>query len=206
MNKHTSTFFDVINNFICFLILLLVFLTPLIFTSDTNELYEFPKMFFVYILGATVIFLFMVGNIVKAKFLRIPPLYVTVFIISYLVSTIFSSHIYTSVWGYYTRFNGSLISVLILFGLYVVILNLFSETDFKSVFFILSLTTLPVSLYSIYQHFQGIQRVYSTFGQPNWLAAYIVIILPLLFDNYLKCQKSLIKDFLWFLENKVFQI
>ena len=199
MNKHTSTFFDVINNFICFLILLLVFLTPLIFTSDTNELYEFPKMFFVYILGATVIFLFMVGNIVKAKFLRIPPLYVTVFIISYLVSTIFSSHIYTSVWGYYTRFNGSLISVLILFGLYVVILNLFSETDFKSVFFILSLTTLPVSLYSIYQHFQGIQRVYSTFGQPNWLAAYIVIILPLLFDNYLKRQKSLIKDFLWFL-------
>src|SRR3989344_6301955 len=134
MNKHTSTFFDVINNFICFLILLLVFLTPLVFTSNPNELYEFPKMFLVYILGATVIFLFIIGKIIRTKSLKAPPVYVTAFIISYIISTIFSSHIYTSVWGYYTRFNGSLISVLILFGLYVVILNLFSETDFKSVF------------------------------------------------------------------------
>ncbi len=198
MNKHTSTFLDVINNATYFLIPLLVFLTPLIFTSSTNELYEFPKMFFIYILGGTVIFLFMVGSIVRAKPLKVPPVYVTVFMISYIVSTIFSSHIYTSVWGYYTRFNGGLISVLILFGLYVVMLNVFNKTDFKSIFYILSLTLLPVSFYSIYQHLQGIQRVYSTFGQPNWLAAYVVMVFPIVLDFYFKHRRSLFKNLLFF--------
>ena len=197
MNKYTSTFLDIINNAIYFLILLLVFLTPLVFTSNTNELYEFPKMFFVYILGATVIFLFIVGKIIGAKSLKTPPTYVTAFIISYIISTIFSSHIYTSVWGYYTRFNGGLISILILFGLYIVMLSSFNRIDFEGIFYILSLTLFPIGFYSIHQHFQGIQRAYSTFGQPNWLAAYTVMILPLVFDEYLKNQK-LFKNLLFF--------
>lgn len=199
MNKHTSTFLYVINNTIHFLVVLLVFFTPLVFTSNTNELYEFPKTFFVYILGATVIFLFIVEDIIKIGALKAPPIYITAFIISYTISTLFSSHLYTSVWGYYSRFNGGLLSILILFGLYLVIVNLFSKVDFENIFFILALTIIPISFYSIYQYFEGIIRVYSTFGQPNWLAAYVVMIIPLVFDHYLKCQKSFIKDFLWFL-------
>lgn len=198
MNKYTSTLVDLINNTIYFLVLLLIFLTPLIFTSNTNELYEFPKMFFVYILTATVIFLFIVKNLVRSVSLKFPPIYITIFVISYIVSTIFSSHIYTSVWGYYTRFNGGLVSILILFGLYIVILNLFSTADFKNIFYVLSLTPLPIGVYSIYQHFQGIQRVYSTFGQPNWLAAYMVMVLPLVFDCYLRNKREFIRDIIFF--------
>ncbi len=163
------------------LIYMLIFLTPLIFTTNTNELYEFPKMFFVYIGGATLITLFLLKKLVSftpSPILR-PSKEVLFFVAAYIISTIFSMHLYTSVWGYYTRFNGGFISVLLFLGIYITAKN----TPLKNVLTCVAITALPVGIYSVIQHFGffGIEkelRVFSTFGQPNWSAAYLAMILP----------------------------
>ncbi|HSX39607.1 MAG TPA: hypothetical protein VLI92_03385, partial [Candidatus Saccharimonadales bacterium] len=156
------------------LYLLLLFFTPLIFVSNTSELYEFPKTFFIYFFGSTIIFLFLLHQILSPAKLKSPNLLVLAWLVSYLLSTIFSSHLYTSVWGYFTRFNGGLVSVLVFFGIYFVALNSFSRQDLKRLFCFAIFTLIPVGVYAISQHYDFAAsspdnlRVYSTFGQPDW--------------------------------------
>ncbi|EKE00224.1 MAG: hypothetical protein ACD_22C00072G0007 [uncultured bacterium] len=158
---------------------LLLFITPLVFVTNTNELYEFPKTFFIYFLGVTLVFLFLLRQIIFPQVLVFPNKFIMLLLASFIVSTALSSHLYTSVWGYYTRFNGGLVSVGVLFGVYFVCLNLDLPKLSTSVVKTLALTLLPISLYAIYQYFTGVVRAYSTFGQPNWLAAYLGMLLPL---------------------------
>ncbi len=112
-------------------------------------------------------------------------LLVGLFVLSFILSTIFSNHLYTSLWGYFSRFNGGLVSVLIFFGLYWTVLQLKPKT--QSVLKAVALTMLPISLYSIMQHLglagtwttDTTTRAFSTFGQPNWYATYCTMVLPI---------------------------
>lgn len=173
-----------------FLFAILLFFTPLIFTSNTNELFEFPKMFFVYRLGLIIIFLFFFGHFwreEKSKLKSIPLIVLFLLLIN-IGSTIFSSHLYTSVWGYYTRFNGGLVSLLTYAGIFYVGINKLKAKTVEKLMEVILLTIVPISLYGITQHFNfdqlfwtssPVERAFSTFGQPNWLAQYLVMLLPL---------------------------
>ncbi len=174
------------------LVAFLVLLTPLIFSSNTGELYEFPKMFLVYAVGITCTFVFMAGLLFYPQKLVRPPFVITLFVVSFVVSTALSSHFYTSVWGYYSRFNGGLISVLVFFGLYLVIINSFSRDDLAKLLDVTVLSVIPVSIYAILQFISagGVDRVYSTLGQPNWLAAYLVIMMPFIVNKILSSTSS----------------
>jgi len=192
-----STFENVIK----FLFWMLAFLTPLIFVSGTKEIYEFPKMFFVYFLGATVILLFLIGLLLGFFEIKKPPLPTVLFLLVVVISTLFSSHLYTSLWGYYSRFNGGLISLLLYFGLFVVLFSLFNRTFiFSLIIFSLIFTSIPVCLLGLSQFFgwsnAPIERVYSTFGQANWLASYLNWIVLLAVHRFLKAGFTR-KLFLW---------
>jgi len=168
------------------IVYILVFFTPLIFVTNTNELYEFPKMYFVYFLGTAAFFVFcilLLFSRVKIKFPSYPVLF---FISAVIISTIFSFHLYTSVWGYYTRFNGGLISVLVFAGVYLVISSTFKKDEISKILYLLILNSIPVSIFGISQHYAGVTRVYTTIGQPNWAAAYIAMIIPLTLYKYFK--------------------
>ena len=104
---------------------ILLFFTPLVFSQKTNELFEFPKMFFVYVLGFFIISFFITGVLMYPVELKKPSPWVTALVILTAISTVFSSHFYTSFFGYYSRFNDSLISYVIFFGLYFVGINIF---------------------------------------------------------------------------------
>lgn len=168
----------------------LVLITPLLFTPKTKEAFEFPKMMFVYFVGSTIIWLFSIKKIANKEKIRLPSLWVLAFLGIYVISTIFSSHFYTSVFGYYTRFNGGLISVLIFGGLYTVLINDFNKNDIKNFLKLSCLTLLPVAIFAVYQHSNNEVRVYSTLGQPNWLAAYILILLPITLKQTLENEFS----------------
>jgi len=170
------------------LFLILLFFTPLIYVTNTHEMYEFPKMFFVYIIGATIIFLFALSKILNPSPVKIGNIFVLLLVLSFVISTVFSTHIYTSVWGYYSRFNGGLISVLIFFGLYVVAINTFPHEQKESILKLALLSMVLVAAFAIYQHFHGELRAFSTFGQPNWLAAYLIMLIPSAL--YFSLQKS----------------
>jgi len=80
--------------------------------------------------------------------------------------------------GYYSRFNDSLFSYFIYFSLYFICINKISKEEYEKLLKLILLTIIPVSLYGIAQSFSGVTRVYSTLGQPNWLAQYLGMLLP----------------------------
>jgi O-antigen ligase len=183
---------------------ILVFLTPFIYVKNTNELFEFPKMYLVYFLGSALVVLNLIsiltGKIGVPKKISL----VGLFVCSFILSTAFSVNLYTSVWGYFSRFNGGLISVLIFFGIYSATRR--NRPTSSQILRIVALTLFPISVYAILQHFglggtwesDTATRTFSTFGQPNWYAAYCAMVLPIILYHGLEEKRSLLTKIGWF--------
>ncbi|MCR4263488.1 MAG: O-antigen ligase family protein, partial [Candidatus Roizmanbacteria bacterium] len=173
----------------------LFFLIPLLLTPWNYELFEFNKMLFVYAVSIIVGSLWLVRmTLEKRVIFRQTPLDIPIalFLVAHLVSTIQSIDPHISVWGYYGRFNGGLVSLMSYVLLYyAMVSNLSDQKNNRTILTILRASLVSgilVSFYGIAQHFgidahiwvQDVQnRVFSTLGQPNWLAAYVAVLTPL---------------------------
>ena len=145
-------------------------------------------MFFVYIAGSTLIFVFFLRHLLfGGKKLAMPDKFVLFYLGLFSLSVLFSSNWYTSLWGYYSRFNGGLISVLVFFGIYIVAKNFLTKKNLSVIQDASLITLLPISLYAIFQ-IGSASRVYSTLGQPNWLAAYLVFLMPLVVKRFIETK------------------
>ncbi len=165
----------------------------IIFGSDpqTYELFEFNKMFFVYGIAVLVLTVWAIRSVEEKRiifrktYLDYP---LSLFLLSQILSTIFSLDIHTSVWGYYSRFHGGLMSSIAYLILYWgLVSNLFEKKYVHRFLKGALFSAVVVSLYGVAQHFgidkdfwvQNVQaRVFSSLGQPNWLAAFLVSALP----------------------------
>jgi tetratricopeptide (TPR) repeat protein len=260
---------------------LLFFLVPLAFTSDTSELFEFNKLWLTFILTIVIGTAWFTKMIIKKEFrIQKTPLDIPIglFLLSQIISSFVSLDMHTSIWGYYSRFNGGLFSIfsyvflfyafvsnfrdseddkkekefdvkriylflgtIVLFFGGTLISSLIKGSDTAGIPFQLFATTLtavlsfvvfmkaaPVgvvkrSLYIIFSSailvvlwglpshfgydptcllfrgtfdvscwtndFQPRVRMFSTLGQPAWLAAYLVALLPIsaaFFINFVK--------------------
>ena len=197
-----------------FLISILFFFTPLIFTSISSELFEVPKIYFVY-LSTLLITLFHLFNYLKGKTvlfsknnLTIPLL---IFFSTQLISTIFSVDIHTSIFGYYSRLNGGLLSLSVYLLLFLILPLYFTPKFRDKIVNLILISGFLVSTFGILEHFgidkhlwvQDVQsRVFSTLGQPNWLAAYLCILLPFALHKFLFAKTFLQKfSFLFLVSN-----
>jgi len=175
----------------------LFFLTPLVFCLNTYELFEFPKLLLVY--GLTILIFFFLAwqrlhfpreSVPSAEAARVLGLIILGFFCLYSLATVFSSHPPTSFWGYYTRGNGgwlSLMAYLILaLGIYLEYSGQLEKLT--HLWSGLLPASLVVSGYALAQHWgwdkdlwiQNAQaRVFSTLGQPNWLAAWLAAVIPI---------------------------
>lgn len=94
---------------------LLFFLVPLALAGDTSELYEFNKLWVTFILTIVIGVSWIAKMVIKRQLsvqktpLDIP---IALFVGSQVLSTIFSLDMHVSLWGYYSRFNGGLFSIL----------------------------------------------------------------------------------------------
>lgn len=180
----------------------LIMLLPFTFSWFSDELFEFNKMLFVYtftifIGGAYLARMILCKKIIWQKtFLDWP---IAIFLLSQIVSTIFSLHPRTSLLGYYTRLNGGLLSTLAYIILYYAFINNVNKKYRANFLFATFFSGIFISLYAIFEHFgrsfscliikgsfdvscwiQDVQtRVFASFGQPNWLAAYNVALISL---------------------------
>jgi len=171
----------------------LAFFVPLTFVTFTQENFEFPKMSLIYLIGTFVVTLYLIGCVLNIEETRISLgfknfLFVLPFLLIYIVSTILSTDIYTSVWGYYSRFMG-LFSLLVLVALSYIAFLIFKKEDFINLFVLTLFSTFLISMYGIFQHYgilgaATLDRVYSTLGQPNWLAQYLIMFLPVILCLY----------------------
>lgn len=163
----------------------LFFLTPLIFTTINYELFEFNKMFLVYLTAIIILTAWLIKMVSQRRLIfQKTPLFwpLLIFFSSQLLATLTSISLYTSFWGYYTRQNGGLLSYLVYALLYFAFTANIGSAKTKQYLKIMVLSLFLVSGYGILQK-AGIDnhlwsqdvpaRIFSTLGQPNWLAAWI---------------------------------
>ena len=145
-----------------------------------------------------------------------------IFLGSQILSTIFSIDTRTSLLGYYSRFNGGLFSSISYSILYwAFVSNMTKEKVIKSIYFLL-FSSMVVSIIAVLEHFginltcglmghglsscwiQDVQnRVFSTLGQPNWLATWLIALIPLILYKILD-SKNIKRIFLYFLSILLF--
>lgn len=170
---------------------LLFFLTPLILTPFNYELFEYNKMMLTYALTVVVVGSWIIKMIVKKKLIlsRTPlDIFLLLFLLSQIVSTIFSIDPHVSIWGYYSRFNGGLLSTVSYLLLYYAFVSNFPKKKLLRLLTVTLASGFLVSVYGILEKagidkdlwVQDVQnRVFSTMGQPNWLASYLAVLVPI---------------------------
>ncbi len=159
-------------------------------------------MLFVYLCTGLILASWLYQNSKQNKFqIRRTPLDLPIllFFLSQLLSTILSIDPHTSLWGYYSRFHGGLASTICYIVLfYAFVSNITTLKDLGFIVHSILASTALVVTYAILEHFgidknlwiQDVQnRVFSTLGQPNWLSAYLVAVLPIPF--YLATRDTL---------------
>ena len=188
---------------------ILLSLTPIVLYPFTSELFEFNKMVVTYALTVLIVVVWGAKMIAKRKTifrrttLDIPLL---VFLASQFLSTIISIDFRTSLLGYYSRFNGGLLSSICYALLYwALVSNLDFKKTQKALYFLLGSAVL-VAIYGVFEHFgidknlwvQDVQnRVFSTLGQPNWLAAWLTALIPIAWAFAIDSEKSFRNKFYW---------
>lgn len=188
---------------------LLFFFVPIVFYPFSYELFEFNKMVLVYALTALISASWVIRMILEKRIIFRRTIFdvpLLLFLASQLLSLVFSIDFRTSFLGYYSRFHGGFLSTLaysVLFWAFVS--NMDKGKTIKAIRFLLYSGVL-VSIYGVLEHFgidkniwvQDVQeRVFSTLGQPNWLAAWLVGLLPLAWSFYLGLRKRDKNFWLW---------
>lgn len=171
----------------------LVIIIPLIISYEiTYDQFDLAKLTFLRIITVFLLLCFATKMIVENKVkikrtsLDIP---IILFLALITLSTIFSIHPATSVFGKYKRYEGLLtyVNYVILFFLAS---QFFKSIDqVRSVAYSMVITAGAVSFYGLLQHFDldfltwlaGFEsgRSFSTFGNPVLLGGYLVIVLPI---------------------------
>ncbi|VVA43615.1 conserved membrane hypothetical protein [Candidatus Roizmanbacteria bacterium] len=179
----------------------LFFITPLIMAKSTSELFEFNKMLFIYAATILIAFFWLTKMVINKKIiLKKTPLDIPimVFFISQVISTIISIDRNTSIFGYYGRFNGGLLSIICYIILYYAFVS--NVVNIEKLLKSIIVSSLLVILWAIPGHFgrdltcllftgkfsnscwdnttlafRPELRAFSTLGQPNWLGAYLAV-------------------------------
>lgn len=179
---------------------LLFFCVPLIFTSINSELFEFNKMVLTYaitvvIIGAWICKMIITNKFIyKRTFLEIPLL---LYFASHVLSTIFSIDTRTSIFGYYSRFHEGLLATISYLLLYFAAVSNLKSKDVRNIFYASFSAGIIVAVWGTFEHYghslsclmvtgsfdvgcwvQDVKnRVYATLGQPNWMAAYLDVLI-----------------------------
>src|SRR5260221_255760 len=188
---------------------------PLTFAGDTSELFEFNKMWLTYGL-ALVLFVAWTGKMILEKRIVIArtPLDIPLglFLASLIISSIWFLDPYVSFWGYYSRFNGGLLSIITYVFLYYCLVSNASLKQVIRYLYASIIAGVLVALWGLPSHFgydptcllfrgsldvscwtvafQPKIRIFSTLGQPDWLSAYLVLLTPLAFAFGLQFAKA----------------
>ncbi len=189
---------------------LLLFILPFLFFPYTSEIFEINKITVLYLFAGVILlttnFIALKTNTKSSVKINIFNLALAFFVLAGMITTCFSVDLKTSIWGYYSRFNGGLLSIFAYFILVVVYTNSFKHKDSLKHIKILLITAFLLSAIAILEHFNisltcmllsekinnscwsqdTSSRVFATFGQPNWLAAYLSAILPLSLIPFIK--------------------
>src|SRR3989344_8912071 len=104
----------------------LFFLIPLVFTDRTSELFEFNKMWLTFLLAIIIACCWGIKMVIKRAVVfqrTVIDVPIILFLLSQIIATIFSLDQRVSLWGYYSRFNGGLLSIITYIFLYYALVS-----------------------------------------------------------------------------------
>jgi tetratricopeptide (TPR) repeat protein len=121
----------------------------------------------------------------------------------YIISTIFSLAPQVSLWGSYQRLQGTytFLSYLVIFVLMVG--NLRTREQADRLVTTLIITSVPIGLYGIVQHYgldplpwagDVVQRVAANMGNAIFVASYLIMIVPLTLSRLIESLTAIIKE------------
>src|SRR3989344_9245492 len=208
-------------------------LVPLVFAGNTSELFELNKMWLTWAITIIIGASWFTKMVLQRKIgIQKTPLDIPIllFLASQLISTIFSWDRHTSFWGYYSRFNGGFLSTLTYVFLYYAFVSNFVG-NIKIVWRIIYISLVSgalVALWGLPSHFgydptcflfRGTLdvscwtadflpkvRIFSTLGQPAWLAAYLAVLIPISIIMFIKFIKNLPLSIFYLLLSALFYI
>lgn len=195
---------------------------PLIWVEANSELFELPKMNFVYLMSTTIVAVWITRMIVVKKILFRRSWFdyvIFAYVIGQLLATITSIHPHTSIFGYYTRFHGGLLSTFAYIGLFYAFINNFSPKETLKAISVLISSSFVSAFIAFPEHFgyafsclvitgnfqatcwiqDIVTRVFGTFGQPNWLAAFLITTLPLVWAQLVRYKLKLSPSYIFLL-------
>ena len=121
----------------------------------------------------------------------------------YLLTTITSLNPRLSLWGEYLRVQGTYTTLCYVLLFFLVAFNLRTKAQFDRVVTVALLASLPVGFYGVLQHF-GVDpifvldgpmgRVDSTMGNPIFLGAYLIMVIPPTLARLLVTLRALLRD------------
>lgn len=185
----------------------LFFFVPLVFFKDSFELFEYNKMMLTYALAVIIGSAWLIKMICQPNFnfvttfrsIRRTPFDIPImlYLLSHVLSTVFSIDVHTSLWGYYSRYHEGLFATLSYLLLFYAAVSNLTKKDVLRIIFSSFAAGVIVSLYGALEHFgnspsclmitgkfddscwiQDVKgRVFATLGQPNWMAAYLDVLI-----------------------------
>jgi len=205
-----------IDSLIVSVICIVTFFIPWVFTHYTYEFYEITKNTFL-IVGLVILIILWAVKIFRTKkvtLVRTPlDIPILVYLLTQIISVIFSINKETSIWGYYSRFTGGLISnvALILFY-YVIVNNADKKKAVRNIIISLLVSVTLLALFTIlksfgifYDLFEGLGNshpsleflnyfIFSPVGNPNLLPFIFVSILPIAVSFISRDDENFTKD------------
>lgn len=155
----------------------LLLLIPIIINPLSSSPFELSKTFISFIAISLITFF----TLLFKKNLVYPNKIILLLFSSSLLSTLFSKYSSESFFGYYPRFtDGDFINLGILLFIFCCI-NLVPRINIPKIIF---LSSIPVTGYLIYESLVNQDRIYGTFGQPNFLSLFLVLCIVYLLQNF----------------------
>jgi len=181
----------------------IVILVPVVFYTRTNDVFEINKllvfkMFLLVIAAAWIISALMDRKLTLAGSDFDFPL--IGYFAACVLSTVVTRNLFLSIFGVYEDFEG-IITIIFYFLLYIVTVNFAKKTStIYKLFTAMLAATLIISGYGLSQNFgydfvmwnpatYSPERFFSTLGNPNFLAAYLVETIPVLFMMFFITRK-----------------
>jgi len=196
-----------------------VMLVPLFFNIYSSRIFEPDKLTLLRSLALVILAAWLVKLIEEGGFrwerltppgrglkglLGIPLIPIVVALIfSYLISTLFSVTPFTSLWGSYQRLQGTYSTFSYLVVFFAMIVNLRQRAQVERLFSVAILSSLPVSLYGILQHYGAdpipwggdvTGRIAANMGNSIFVAAYLIMALPITAIRALESFEALLND------------
>jgi len=179
----------------------LLVIVPLIMSTMTSEMFEIPKMLAIYIITTGIITSYLIGialHLWKPR-LGIIGYALLLWVVTQALATYFSIDWYTSIFGYYGRFNGGLLSTVMYSALIYIGVQIFDRNDLKTLWVVALFSGVIVLLWGLpgrllhfdtscylfrgewtvscwTDDFRPRERMFSTLGQPNWLGTYFAVL------------------------------